>query len=568
MSPPPGDPLQPRVAATVAFGLTAFAAVLVVASYPALSHTYDEPAHLAAGLEWWSRGVFEYEPKHPPLTRIAVAAGPWLLGQRTIGHESFWTEGWELLRTGPGYELTLTAARLGILPFLFLGALVVWGWTRRVWGGTAAVMAVGLFSTLPPILAHAGVATTDLGVAATLGLALLALVRWLEEPTGRQSLLLGAAVALALLSKLTALLFLPVAAAGILAGRTGFDPRRFRALPGPALAVRSVLLAALAALAVTWTTYRFSVGPVTDGRDRPYEGIDARFGTEGLLHDLAYAAVEAPVPAPEFLRGVRQAADHHSFGRKSYLLGEVREDGWWYFFPVALAVKTPLPFLLLTLLGSGVAIGAARRGRWQAAAPLLAAAAIVASVLGSRVNMGVRHLLPVYVLFAPVAAAGAWWLWNRPWPRRAGAWGAGLLLAWQLGSAVTSHPDRLAWFSFLAGRHPDRVLVFSDLDWGQDLGKLADTLAARGVDEVWVAFGNNTTDTLLYHMGFPPVRRLPPYQPTAGWVAVDLYSTRIGSNTDRTVPADAFTWVEQFQPAARVGHTIRLYHIPPPAPVP
>ena len=184
------------------------ATVLVVSTYPVFNQMWDEPAHIAAGMEWLSRGRYTYEPQHPPLARVAAAIGPYLGGARTIGQPKIFNEGRALLGEGAHYRRMLTLARLGMLPFLWvmLGVCAVWG--LRAAGPAAGALAVVFAATNPNLLAHAGVAGTDLAPAALAALALFAWMRWREEPTTSRALLFGASVGLAAAAKFSALVYL------------------------------------------------------------------------------------------------------------------------------------------------------------------------------------------------------------------------------------------------------------------------------------------------------------------------------------------------------------------------
>ena len=317
--------------------------VRIVSTYHVFNQTWDEPAHVAAGMQWLDRGLYTYEPLHPPLARVLVALGPRLAGIRSAGHDNVWIEGNSILYAGGRYDRNLALARLGVLPFFVLATLVVFAWARRIGGGAEAVWAVLLFTTLPPVLAQAGIATTDMAVTATIALAAYCLMLWLDQPTRVRSLVLGLTLGLALLSKFSALLFLPAAMVAVVLCRRGERARN----TGPGRTRTTRLRLTYAALLLTvWAGYRFAVGPLTAP-----EAAHATAESAPLtaLDRLARADV---FPAPALFEGLGQLAAKNRAGHKSYLLGEVRTTGWWYFFPVALAVKTPLPFLLLT--GAGI----------------------------------------------------------------------------------------------------------------------------------------------------------------------------------------------------------------------
>jgi hypothetical protein len=522
----------------------------IVSTYHVFNQTWDEPAHVAAGMQWLDRGQYTYEPLHPPLARVMMALGPRLAGIRSAGHDNVWLEGNSILYAGGKYDRNLALARLGVLPFFLLATLVVFAWARRTGNAADAVCAVLLFTTLPPVLAHAGIATTDMAVTATIALAAYCLTLWLDQPTRERSLVLGLAFGLALLSKLSALLFLPAAGVAIALCRRG-EQRAPDIGPAPNRTTRLRLTYA-AALLTVWAGYRFAVGPLTAPEAAPSNAESVAWPS---LDRLARAKV---FPAPALFEGLGQLAAKNRAGHKSYLLGEVRTTGWWYFFPVALAVKTPLPFLLLTGVGIAVAwraySGSDRRRRLEPAAIALA---ILVVCLPSRINIGLRHVLPMYPFLAIVAGIGVVGLWRAQRTRPAARAFAVLLVGWQLAASAGAHPDYLAYFNELAGRHPERILIDSDLDDGQDLKRLADTLRARRIPAVSLAYAGSATAA---EHGLPPIHWLEPHRPVTGWVAASLYSIKLGS-LDRP-GHDDFAWLERYRPVALVGRSIRLYYIP------
>jgi hypothetical protein len=537
---------SPRVlvAACLAIGVAR-----IVLTYPVFTQTWDEPAHVAAGMEWLDRGQYTYEPLHPPLARVMVAIGPRLAGIRSAGHDNVWLEGNSILYAGRAYERNLALARLGVLPFFLLASFLVFVWARQVAGDAAGVAAVLLFTTLPPILGHAGIATTDMAVTATIALAAYCFAHWMDQPTITRSFVLGLAVALAVLSKLSALVFVPAAVVAVALSRRGESRGKQHA--GPSRTVRLRLTYA-ALLLTVWAGYRFDVGPlVAPAPARPMPGTVAG----SPLDRLAGAAI---FPAPAFFQGLGELAAKNRAGHKSYLLGEVRSTGWWYFFPVALAVKTPLPFLLLAAAGLATAWrGAPGTDRRRHLEPAAIALTILLVCLPSRINIGLRHILPIFPFLAILAGMGVIGLWGARRARLAARVAVVLLVGWQLVGSARAHPDYLAWFNELAGEHPERILVDSDLDDGQDLGRLADTLRARRIQSVSLAYAGSAT---VAEHGLPAVHWLEPHRPAHGWVAASLYSIKLGS-LDRP-GHDDFAWLERYQPVAKVGPSIRLYYIP------
>jgi 4-amino-4-deoxy-L-arabinose transferase-like glycosyltransferase len=496
----------------------ALATVRIAATYGVFSHTFDEPAHVATGMEWLERGAYRLEPQHPPLARVLVALGPYLAGERGHGHTDIYNEGALILYNGGRYRRNLTLARLGTLPFFWLACAVVWMAGARWYGRGEAACAVLLFTLLPPVLAHASLATTDMALTATFGLALYALLRWWQTPKLAHGAAMGAAVAVAVLAKFSSLAFLPACALALAAlfGR-------------PWRGARAHLVSGLAGLAVAlvviWAGYRFS--------------------WEGKL------------PAPELFAGIAQLRQHQQEGNWSYLLGATSRSGFAWYYPVALALKTPLGFLILAMAGVGLATVERRKAVWLAPAAL--SAAILTVGLYSRINIGVRHILPVYGFLALLAGACAWrgWSAGQPWLRRA-AWAC---VAWMALSGAAHHPDYLAYFNELAGAEPERYLVDSDLDWGQDLLRLEKRVKELKLPAL--TFTPFTVADLEGYHGFPPVSPNLPHTPSPGWNAVSITYWKSGRMGWFDRNPGARPWPDYVKPTERVGGGILLYYLPP-----
>jgi hypothetical protein len=506
--------------------LAAIGCARVAATYTALSVTSDEPSHLACGMEYLSRHVYRYETQHPPLARVMAALGPFLAGSRTVGKPAFDQEGVAILRESHVPIRTTALMRAGILPFFVLGCAVVWIWARRDFGPATAVLAVALFTLLPPVLADAGLGTTDMAVAACLGLAFLTMMMWAESPTWQRSLLFGLGAALAALAKFSALLFFPCAAAlALICYLAAARPSRVESLRLLRERAAPFALAVVAGAVVIWGAYRFS------------------FGTP---QGWSFA-----VPAPEFFDGIQSVQRHNQSGHIAYLFGWVSRTGWWYYFPAALALKTPIPFLLLLGAGSMAALSKWRKPTYLM--PPAFCAGILLPAMAGNVNIGIRHVLPVYLGFSILAAIALLrlpdWL-----GKRAGTIAGLLLLALMALSGILQHPDYLAYFNAFAGDSPEKVLSDSNYDWGQSLPAVARRLRQLNVGEVsfFALDSGIPADDLRAWYGMPRIRPLDLTLATRGWYVVSPFLLEATSNR--------FT---HLTPAERVGSDL-LYYIPGP----
>lgn len=541
-----------RLASYAALLLVAAGIARIVATYPVFNETSDEAHHVACGMRWLAQGDSKFGGEHPPLAQIAAAAGPFIAGLRPTSKGTLEAEGKQIFYSGGHYFWNLSLARMGILPFFILACALVWSWSKRLFGETTALVSTLLFSTLPPILAHSGLATTDMAVSTLVFGSVYAFSCWLERPAWKESALWGLGMALAALSKFSALVFLPACLSAIMilywiAER----PSLAEIKKGASRRISTLALAAAVAFLTIWAGYRFSFGTM------PPPGPNSH----GMIYELFG---NVPLPAPELFGQLAGAARHNTEGHFSWLLGEYRDHGWWYFFLVALAVKTPIAFLLLCAIGYDACFSQSswRNFRWQPWAPGVAALTILAVCMPVSINVGIRHILAIYPMLAIVAGLGAVSLFQTR--KKAAIVLSIALLAWQTLASALAHPDYLPYFNELAGSEPERILVDSDLDWGQDVQRLGYKLKELGVKEVyWTYFW--AVDPSRH--GFPTVKHLWPYQRVTGWVAVNAYMMTIGSSTLQKAwkrPDPPWAWLESERPVARVGKSIKLYYIPPP----
>ena len=572
--------MRPAVfaALTVAFVVTAV--VWTLTSAAALSTTFDEPHHLATGIDWWQFGSYRWWTENPPLPKVLTALGPYLAGVRLpappAGGKGIWNAGIHLLEGGGARTLIL--ARLGTLPWLLLAL----GFTFALAGGRKqirhAFLATALCATYPVLLGHAGLATTDVASVATVLGFLLAFDRWVARPTAGRAALMGAALALASLCKLTAPVLCAVLAVAWLCGRRmavgwwmgeGGARPRVRALFGQAA------LAGAALLLVVWAGYRFSVGRMDDLPAMDYMGTPVLPppGQRGAL--LAWLA-RLPLPAPEFWHGFLFLRAHDAHGHLAFMFGATREHGFRTFYLVGLALKSPPPFLVMTMVAVAAAFGPFGRralGARGGGAALAAVAAIAFSAVIT-VNIGLRHMLIVVPLLSIfVARALGAWLETLPASRQAiGGAAIGLMLAIQIAVVERARPELMSYFNPMAGAEPGHALIDSDLDWGQDFALLQKDLAARGVKEVhYGLFGIvNPCD-----LAWPKMIPLEPGKPVTGWVVLSEQFYRSGlhfsfrrESCEPDAPykfhadaADAFDWLKAVEPVARVGASLRVYWI-------
>jgi hypothetical protein len=483
-----------------AFILVLIASARIVSTYTVLSHTMDEPEHLGCGIQWLYGG-YTWDPSHPPIQRVMAATAVYLAGERMRPADGSYAEGNLILGRDDHYDRMLSIARLGVLPLFWIACAGVYLWARRIGGPLAALLATFLFTTTPPVLAHAGLVTTDMACTAFGVVALLATLWWAERPDRFRTIGFGIALGLAALAKFSLLAYLPAAWVVLL------------------LIHRPPI-----------STMRRYLGPLA---------IAAVIGAFVICAGYRFTLV------PEFFAGIRGLAQHNAAGHNSYILGQRHHAGVWYFFPVVLLVKTPLALLLLFL--GGLVYG--WRKRLPISAPVAFAAGILMVAMMGRINIGVRHVLPIYAAFAVIGAVAA-----TEWMRQSMWRGIAILalLGWQVLSGAAQHPDYIAYTNEIAGDHPEAFTAESDLDWGQDMKLIADFLARHGVTKV--AFTPYCVSYLEAGRAFPTATPTDWYHPSPGWNVVSLSGLKVFDHPG---------WAEKIPPQFKIGRTHWAYYFPP-----
>ncbi|MFV0132225.1 phospholipid carrier-dependent glycosyltransferase [Streptomyces sp. HMX87] len=433
--------------------------------------TIDEPVYVSAAADQWYEHRLRYNPEHPPLGKLVVGVGVALAGPRVdpaftgdqgaLGRRLLYESGndpWRLMLW----------ARLPVIVLTLLFGLVVFAFARELAGAAGGVAALALYAFSPDVLAHGSLATLDVPVAGFLLTSVWLVWRARLRPW-RYLPLAGAALGAALATKMSALAAVPVLC-GLAALSARGGPSRGRWTRG----VRASGVVLVVAVAVVWAAYL-----VVDPRRRwtPQQQVPDVRGLKGLLVGL--------LPFPEAYRdGMRLQLAMENRPWQGFLFGRLYTGSLWYYLPAALLVKTPLGLLALWAAGV-VAVVAVRRLRLAAPYLLAPAAVLLAAALPGARNLGTR-----YVVFLPMflAVAGGCLLAARVrWARAA----TGALAALVALSSLRTYPYYLPYANeAFGGPARTRLLLHdSNVDWGQDLGRLADRLRERYPGErVWLVY--------------------------------------------------------------------------------
>jgi len=548
-------------------------------SIPHLSITFDEDLHISTGYSVLRTGDLRLVEDHPPLIGLWMSwplllsphvpdpwdVPAWAQGDRRlfVRNEIWWSLPIDTWVIPPRIPISWLALLLGA--FLFR-------WASEWFGPRAGLLALAFFVFDPNILAHATLATLDLGVTCFIFIAMYAVQRLLRRPSWTSLVIAGVSLGLALAAKISALIVLPVSVGLIVL----WGLKRWR----KKLVVRLLAYLGVAFLTL-WAVHLFDFGP-----------------PPGLSF---------PLPAPTYWRSFLRVGRHVARGNPAYLLGETYLGGRWYYFPVVFALKTPLPTLVLIGAALGMTLPIVWRNPRQRWRELVLASLPVSYFLMSMVNeinLGYRHLLPIlpflYLFTARLVTP-------RPTPTRSGPHHVShftfhvsrltfhvsrftshvsrlthyslriivvALLLCQMIGTLRVWPFYLTFFNEIAGgpRNGYRYLADSNVDWGQGLKALRAYLEKQHWPDVRLSSFTFFIRPELYGVQatpLPPLADAPAvlparFNPSPGIYVISASTLRGLQLIDR----EMYNWFWHRDPDDVVANALLVYHVPERAPRP
>jgi 4-amino-4-deoxy-L-arabinose transferase-like glycosyltransferase len=542
--------------------------------------TIDEVVHMPAGVTYWQKHTFRLYHHNPPLVKLVAALPVVLAGVET--ERLYESDAWK--RSEPDqatfahlfardnaarfFEL-FQLSRLVMPLFSIIGGLVVFAWSRRLYGNWGGLLSLALWFFCPNVLAHSRLITSDMGSTALGVAATWAFWRYVEKPSWLAAGIAGVLLGLAQLTKFSMLLLYAIWPflwlMHLLLACTARDWLG-RAARGVA---QGIVIVAISFLMID-VGYLFEGVGIPLGRyefgsrvlTRPAKPGEPRPGSPNPLYrytlrfrvnrfrDTWLARVPCPLPEhyvagfdeqkieaegiPQLFQEIMetrpqdadralslpQLPDERVLGYPVYLNGENRRSGWWYYYACTLLYKIPEGTWLLVCL-SVVAAVAAVRSR-TALAEEIALWTVPVVVLFSMsfltdINLGLRYVLGILPYVFIAAGKLVSWTLAMAGLRR---WAMGAIVAVCLGFTVTAtaliHPHYLAYFNWASGG-PDRVparLIDSNLDWGQDLVGLQKWWKETIPDQpIGLAYFGQINPSLFALRGEPFRWFLPPVRP-------------------------------------------------------
>jgi len=502
------------------------------------SITTDEPLHLTHSIAMSQTGVMSIPEMHTPLTYRLIGSllltegalpdvtalatwatlNPFDIGRELFRHDALSSD--RVVWLG-----RFIVANMGVM----LGALMA-GWTRSLTRNDLSAVAVvmALFAFSPNFLASAALATTDIASTATAFACVYAWWRYWRRPGAGRWLAAAVCLGLALAAKLTGVILLPVT---FMLAYANYRPGR--SWWRPALVWLSLLPVAGLLL---WALYGFEIG--------------------------------GGLPMPAYWEAWRLLLLEAETSPTNFFLGRVLAEGSWFYFPVSLLLKTPLPQLGLFLLIPFV-LWRERRDWRNLVFPALPAAVYLAVAIVSRINFGYRHVLPAIPFLIILGATAVPRLRHHP----AGRVALVVAMVWAVAAGLLTHPDHLTYFNELALGRGHRYLGDSNLDWGQDLNQLAEYARQYEAESGRPLFYSYTGNADPARYGLPGrslverfqagARDFPAANPPPGRYAINVSDLQgPGLTLGVLTEPDLFDWFRRREPLTTLGGSIFIYDVP------
>ena len=534
-------------------GITFFAGLILLLLFigqgiffiRANSQTYDEAMHIAAGYSYLAKRDFRIEPQNPPLMKELQALPIFLIHKLPFDPDpQQWRDGdGYLIGQDFLYKSTLPADHMLFLtrmPNLLVGGILValtgW-WAYRLWGVRAATLAMALASLEPNLVAHSSLVTTDMGFTLFIFLTVYLLWEYLNFPNWWLLAATGFSTGMALISKFSAILLVPMIAA-IIAASLVIDSK-------PHLL------------------------PVGKNQHQPIHKL-----LQGAaVFCIIFFFASLMIPPAYFFQGwqpwffgLQRLLSLARGGQWAFFLGERSYHGWWSYFVVAFLMKTPVGSLVLIV--SSIFFYRARRllGPHDAILLLVPVSIIFLAATQSKTNIGLRHILPVYPFLFVLASRLATVRFNHRWLAQCLV---GALLIFTTISSLRIAPHQLAYFNEFVGGPAQgyRYLGDSNLDWGQDLKGVKAYMGKENLPVIYLSYHGTAPPSYYriryqYVPGAWPLEWPPPTDRVPATASRKILAISVYNLQDVSFSYDPlFRWLWVRQPVAKIGYSIYVYDL-------
>ena len=518
-----------------------------------MSATADEvPFHVVNGYAYLKTRDYRMSPANPALVREWLALPLLALRPKLDLTKRAWAEAdsvpfaYDFMykdNRGLAGKILNSARFMNLLLGAALG-LVIFVWSRRLYGDRGGILSLAFYAFCPNFLAHASIAHTDIGVSLFSVLAAFFLWSFLEIDSKNNLFFTALSLALACAAKYNALIFGPIFLA-ILWAKRGFR-----------VCLKAAAIFALTGFLVVWASYGFEFKPLLGGAVPRVEekladisGISRSLfpGNAAAENVFERAALTVPIPIPTYILGVAAIAKAHRLPYRHYAFGEWTTRSRWYFYLISFLMKMTLPFLGLLLLRTALFRHAFTSSAGASSAPLLVPVAVFFALTAfDSAQVGLRYLFPVIPLLFVWIGGLARWAESSKIRQNV----LGVFFALQLATTLPVFPNYLSYFNPIASLFGGGYRYFrgSDVDWGQGLVGLRNFMDREKIESVTLRYFG-PADPTFYGIRYEPLTESERFKPQKKVYAVSLFYLEHAE------------WSKRLKPTAVVGGSIFVYDL-------
>lgn len=529
------------------------------------SATTDEPIHILTGYEYW-KGVFTVNPEHPPLGKQLAAiplnfiVKPLLpVDQKfTSAINNFYYDSWVETKSyaqnwlyntfGNNPDEIVFAARMIVALATILLGIIIFFVSYKWYGKTTSLISIFLFSLSPIFLTHGHLANTDVWMTLGYFSAVFSFAWYLENPKLYKMLLAAIIFSIALLLKFSAVLLIPVF---VLLWLVKFHTSNKDNKYSWKKFIEVTFVFLVISLFIIWADYGFPMNFA------PRSELNSVYSyTNKPLQILA--PVLQHLPMPLYFKGLIMVFSSSLANRTAFILGHFFSGGVWYYFIIAFLVKEPLSLIILLFSGIFYWIFRKRKLEFHDWVLIIPVSVYLLASLASKLNIGIRHLLPIYpfiFIFIGYFVSELYEKYKNASKQKFLIFNFIILIlfVWYLFANISIYPYYMTYFNELAGGPKNGVKLLSDsnIDWGQDMKRLANWLKEQNITEPikMEYFWSGYLQPKYYGINFTTLEQNSPLQ--KGWIAVGASALQ----------GQEFYWLNNYQPIQIIGNSIYVYKI-------
>jgi len=564
------------------------------------SFIVDEIPHVGAGYSYVTKGDMRLNPEHPPLAKdLAGLALLTLNLNQSVFRSTFWNTDingqWEFGRrliydSGNNADEITYVARLPLLLFFILAAILIFWWSNELYGQKGALIALFIFAFSPTVMAHARFVTTD--VAALFGVlyATYFFIKYLKDPTGKNFWLAAIVFGIALITKFSTFLLIPFLGLTALIYGFVFGVRHKKFQEAIRWGFKSVAVFLTGFVLIVWPVYYLHTQNYPlERQKRDTQTLLSSFGNR-IFADRVVWMSDKPIlrAAGQYFLGLLMVTQRSAGGNTIFFLGEVKNYGGPMYFPLVYFLKEPLAwwiFVLIALIALAVRIRPRPTKQeitswfhkhFTEFTILLWLGIYWGISIRSHLNIGVRHLMPVYPFMIMLVSGQIAHLLERARNKGKHYVGIihiviGVLLAWYAFENIRIFPNYLTYFNQIAGGPAGgyRYVTDSNLDWGQDLKRLSQFVEQEDIPKIELDYFGWADPS--YYLGYKYTYISSNYYRNAqdfirrnhsnGWIAVSATFLQGSIGTAEKPEPINYNWLKSYEPVKVVGNSIFVWHI-------